>query len=129
MMLPKTSNTGRGDCEGRMSEVVKRMARAILKEAGLMNLPEIQDDVTKRLATSMVYAERYAAAALKAIREPTLAMWNAGNAALVVDRKTVDLTAAWRAMIDEALRDEAAPSASPDPHPIPAAPVTREDMA
>lgn len=45
-----------------------RLARAIMREASVINSPQIQDDVQKRYSTSMTYARRYAAAVVAELR-------------------------------------------------------------
>lgn len=49
---------------------VERVAQAIMKEAGLINDPSIQADVTERRLITMMYARRYARAAIAAIEAP-----------------------------------------------------------
>lgn len=43
---------------------LERPGRAILREASLLNNPQIQDNVHQRTATTMIYARRYAAAVI-----------------------------------------------------------------
>jgi hypothetical protein len=86
-----------------MTEMVERVARAILKEAAMLNSPEIQDDLTDgfRLNVSRVWAKRYARAAIEAMREPTEAM-------LVEVAEPGDMlrtASVWQAMIDAALHE------------------------
>lgn len=49
---------------------VERVAQAIMKEAGLINDPSIQADVTERRLITMMYARRYARAAIAAYETP-----------------------------------------------------------
>ena len=79
--------------------MVERVAAAIMNAAGQINASQIQDDVTKRHATSLMYAKRYAAAAIAAMREPTEEMARCGG----IGRE--DAQGVWRRMIDAALKE------------------------
>jgi hypothetical protein len=94
-----------------MDEMVERVARAILAAAGQANSPSIQNDLDHP-ATASMYAKRYARAAITAMREPTVAMRQAGDVAQMATdgidagfQIAMDSGVPWRAMIDAALRD------------------------
>jgi hypothetical protein len=96
-----------------MSEVVERVARAIYDAAdptsgdcvaeALMNSPFVGDGGRDALEDVMAICRSAARAAILAMREPTEAMENIGEAELG-DNKYPGAATIWAAMIDEALR-------------------------
>jgi hypothetical protein len=81
-----------------MSEMLERVARAILKEERNLDL-ELSNDLTKQ----SYY--RLARAAIAAMHEPTLEMRHAGRrvkSSWLVEQEEVEI---WQSMIDAALND------------------------
>lgn len=90
-----------------MDNKIERVAAAILREASTLNNPKIQDDLTpgRRLNNSQVWARRYARAAIEAMRDPTEAMTFATFEFLPGSWEHADISRAWNAGIDEALKE------------------------
>lgn len=97
-------------------EMVERVARAILREAGYINNPKIAQDLApESLETTSLYARRYARAAIEALRTPTRDMVAAGREDGCADWFDSDgPLLAWEAMINAALTQPVAsePSAT-----------------